>query len=88
MTTLERDPVSDDAGAADPLDAVAAALRAHHIEVIVVDSGAKARATVLGLIPAGAEVHSGKSKTLKDLGLLASWWSPAATRRSGPAWSP
>ncbi len=63
--------MSDDAGAADPLDAVAAALRAHHIEVIVVDSGAKARATVLGLIPAGAEVHSGKSKTLKDLGLLS-----------------
>ena len=71
MTTLERGPVSDDAGAVDRLDAVAAALRAQNIEVLIVDSGAEARDTVLNLIPDGAEVHSGKSKTLEDVGLLS-----------------
>ncbi|MGH2407417.1 MAG: LUD domain-containing protein [Candidatus Limnocylindrales bacterium] len=48
---------------------MAAALRAHNIEAIVVDTAAEARDVVLGLIPDGAEVHSGKSKTLEDLGL-------------------
>ena len=38
---------------------------------IVVDSGEEARKVVLGLIPEGAEVHSGKSKTLEDIGLYA-----------------
>ncbi len=71
MTTLERGPVSDDAGTADRLDAVASALRSQNIEVLIVDSGAEARDTVLNLIPDGAEVHSGKSKTLEDVGLLS-----------------
>lgn len=53
----------------DPIERVAAALRAHNIEAIVVDTAAEARDVVLGLIPDGAEVHSGKSKTLEDLGL-------------------
>ena len=57
-------------GASEPaIQAVAAALRANGIEAIVVDSGAEARDIVLGLVPEGAEVHWGKSKTLSDLGL-------------------
>jgi len=48
----------------DRVEQVAAALRAHKIEAIVVDSGEEARRVVLGMIPEGAEVHSGKSKTL------------------------
>ncbi|MGO9180904.1 MAG: LUD domain-containing protein [Candidatus Limnocylindrales bacterium] len=63
--------MSDDAEAVDRLDAVVAALRSHNIEVLIVDSGELARDAVLNLIPAGAEVHSGKSKTFKDLGLLS-----------------
>jgi hypothetical protein len=51
------------------LDEVADALRSHNIEAIVVGDGEEARAIVLGLIPEGAEVHSGKSKTLEDTGL-------------------
>lgn len=35
----------------------------------MVDSREEARRRVLGLIPEGAEVHSGKSKTLEDVGL-------------------
>lgn len=70
MTTLEREPAKDSA-TADPIERVAAALRAHNIEAIVVETGDEARETVLGLIPDGAEVHSGKSKTLEDVGLYA-----------------
>jgi hypothetical protein len=55
----------------DRVEQVAAALRAHKIEAIVVDSGEEARRVVLGMIPEGAEVHSGKSKTLEDIGLYA-----------------
>jgi LUD domain len=50
---------------------VASAIRSHNIEAIVVDTAAEARALVLDLIPLGAEVHSGKSKTLEDTGLYA-----------------
>jgi len=53
------------------IDRVAAALRSHNIETIVVDTGDEARKVVLGMIPDGAEVHSGKSKTLEDIGLYA-----------------
>lgn len=55
----------------DPLERVAAALRTHTIEAIVVETGDEARQVVLGLIPDGAEVHSGKSKTLEDVGLYS-----------------
>jgi hypothetical protein len=57
--------------AVDAVDEVATALRAHNIEAIVVGTGAEAAPAVLGLIPEGAEVHSGKSKTLEDIGLYA-----------------
>jgi hypothetical protein len=54
----------------DRIERVATALRSHNIETIVVDSGEDARKVVLGMIPEGAEVHSGKSKTLEDVGLF------------------
>lgn len=53
----------------DAVERVAPALRSRNIEAIVVASGSEAREIVLGLIPEGAEVHSGKSKTLEDVGL-------------------
>jgi hypothetical protein len=58
-------------GLADQVDRVAAALRSHNIEAILVETGDEARRVVLGLIPEGAEVHSGKSKTLEDVGLYS-----------------
>jgi hypothetical protein len=48
---------------------VVAAVRAHNIDVRVVDTGDEARRLVVELVPEGAEVHSGKSKTLQDVGL-------------------
>lgn len=54
---------------ADRIERVAAALRSHNIETIVVDSAEEACRVVLEMIPEGAEIHSGKSKTLEDVGL-------------------
>jgi hypothetical protein len=56
---------------ADALEDVARILRSNNIEAVVVEDGAEARSFVLGLIPEGAEVHSGKSKTLEDIGLYS-----------------
>jgi hypothetical protein len=76
MTAVSKRPVSESAAPAAepvavPLERVAEALRSHNIEAIVVDTAVEAREVVLGMIPAGAEVHSGKSKTLEDVGLYA-----------------
>jgi hypothetical protein len=67
--TIRESPAVTGVADTDALEVVTAALGAHNIEVIVVASGAEAREAVLGLIPEGAEVHSGKSKTLEDVGL-------------------
>src|SRR5947207_1071183 len=55
----------------DRVEAVAEAMRSHGMEALVVDTAADARAAVLSMVPEGAEVHSGKSKTIEDLGLFA-----------------
>jgi hypothetical protein len=64
-------PVRIDEAQADVLERVANAMRRHGIEAIVVETPADARAAVLSIVPEGAEVHSGKSKTIEDLGLFA-----------------
>lgn len=53
------------------IETVTAALRANHINVHVVDTATQAKRLVLDLVPEGAEVHSGKSKTLQDIGVFA-----------------
>jgi hypothetical protein len=53
----------------DLVERVAAVLRSHNIEAIVVDTADRARETVLGIVSDGAEVHSGKSRTLEEVGL-------------------
>ncbi|HYL41535.1 MAG TPA: LUD domain-containing protein [Candidatus Binatus sp.] len=70
-------PIVSAAGPVEPADSpdlvdrVAEAMRSHGIEAIVVATGAEAREAVLARVPEGAEVHSGKSKTIEDLGLFA-----------------
>ena len=54
----------------ETLQRVAEALKARNFDVVVVEDGAAARAVVLERLPKGAEVHSGKSKTLQDAGIL------------------
>ena len=52
------------------LEALAERLRERNFEAIIVDDAAAARAAVLERLPEGSEVHSAKSKTLEDLGLV------------------
>jgi L-lactate utilization protein LutC len=54
----------------ETLQRVAARLRERNIEAVVVDDAQGARLAVLERLPEGAEVHSGKSQTLEDAGIL------------------
>ena len=53
------------------LEALAARLRERNFEAVIVQNGEQAREEVFARIPAGASVHSGKSKTLEDAGIFA-----------------
>jgi L-lactate utilization protein LutC len=52
------------------LEALAEKLRERNFEVVIVQGAAEARAEVLKRIPDGVSIHSGKSKTLEDMGLF------------------
>src|SRR6202158_30971 len=52
------------------LDELAVNLRARNFDVVVVQTAAEAKAEVLSRIPEGARIHSGKSKTLEDIGVF------------------
>ncbi len=68
MTQLREDfaaPASE-----ETIKRVAERMRERNIEVVVVDDGDEARKVVLERLPEGAEVHSGKSKTLQDAGIF------------------
>ncbi len=54
----------------ETIQRVAARIRERNIEVVIVDNGDEARRIVLERLPKGAEVHSGKSKTLQDAGIV------------------
>jgi hypothetical protein len=52
------------------LEALAERLRARNFEVVILDDGAAAKAEVLARVPEGSQVHTGKSKTLEDIGIF------------------
>jgi len=52
------------------LQTLAERLRERNFEVLIVQDGEEARAEVMKRLPAGAVVHSGKSKTLEDIGVF------------------
>src|SRR3977135_208855 len=52
------------------LEALAERLRARNFEVVILDDGAAAKAEGLARVPEGAEGHTGKSKTLEDIGIF------------------
>jgi hypothetical protein len=60
--------------AEDMLDWVAARIGERNIEVLIVKDGEEARRAVVELLPRGAQVHSGKSKTLQDAGIFDVIW--------------
>jgi hypothetical protein len=47
------------------------ALNANHIQTVVANTGEDARQYVLSLLPEGAEVHTGASRALDQIGLTA-----------------
>jgi hypothetical protein len=49
---------------------VAEGLKTRNFEAIVVETGVEARKLLFEMIPPDAEVHSGKSKTLEELGVF------------------
>jgi hypothetical protein len=55
---------------AETIQRVLEKIRERNIEATAVDNGDEARKLVLELVPKGAEVHSGKSQTLKDTGIF------------------
>lgn len=55
----------------ETLQSVAKALGERNMTPLIVDTPADARRAVLEIIPDGAEVHSGKSKTLEVAGLFS-----------------
>jgi CBS domain-containing protein len=56
---------------------VAERMRERNIEVVVVDDGDAARQVVVELVPEGAEVHTGKSKTLHDASIFETIHDPS-----------
>ncbi len=54
----------------ETIQRVAEKIRERNIEVVIVNNGDEARHAVLERLPKGAEVHSGKSKTLQDAGIV------------------
>jgi hypothetical protein len=72
-------PAQDGFGAAaseEVIQAVARRLRARNMEAVVVDNAEEARRAVLERLPEHAEVHSGKSKTLEDIGVIRELQQP------------
>jgi hypothetical protein len=61
----------------EKLQQVADRIRERNIEVLIVNNGEEARQMVIERIPKGAEVHSGKSKTLQDSGIFDAIQDPA-----------
>ncbi len=54
----------------ETLQRVVTRLQERNIEGVIVDDGEDAKQLVLDRVPKGAEVHTGKSKTLQDAGIL------------------
>ena len=52
------------------LQQVADRIRERNIEVLIVNNGEEAQQVVLDRLPKGAQVHSGKSRTLQDFWYL------------------
>ena len=61
---------------ASTLERVAERIRERNIEVLIVNNGEEARKVVLERLPKGAEVHSGKSKTLQDSSIFDALQDP------------
>jgi len=66
-----------DSASEEIIQRVAERMRERNIQAVVVDDGDEARKVVLEQLPEGAEVHSGKSKTLQDAGIFDAIHDPS-----------
>ena len=71
VTPFQPNPKFTTLATDDVVERTKKALEGHGFEVFVVDSAADAKAKVVELIPAGAEVMTNASKTLDDTGISA-----------------
>jgi len=71
MQVLTPNPKFAQLASNEQIERTAAALRANNIETVIVANGADAKQAVLDRLPEGAQVHSGASKTLDDIGITA-----------------
>jgi len=69
MATPEEAATYTAPASTDELDALAERLRERNFEALIVETAAEARQAVLDRIPDRVTIHSGKSKTLDDLGI-------------------
>lgn len=60
----------DELASQESIEKVVTNLKAHHIDAVVVDSGKEAHAKILTLIPNGASVMNGSSRTLEQIGFV------------------
>jgi L-lactate utilization protein LutC len=74
MSTIQPDFVTPAAEAT--LQQVAERIRERNIEVLIVTTGEEARQVALERIPKGAQIHSGKSKTLLEAGIFDAIMDP------------
>ena len=74
MTKIQPDFVT--AASEGELQQVAERIRERNIEVVIVNTGEEARQVVLERIPLGAQVHSAKSKTLQEAGIIDTIMDP------------
>src|SRR5260221_12703568 len=74
MAQIQQDSVGP--APEETLQRVAERIRERNIEVLIVNNGDEARQIVLDRLPKGAEVHSGKSKTLQDSGIYEAILDP------------
>jgi len=68
MAEIQQDFIAQ--ASEETLQRIADRIRERNIEVLIVNDGGEARQVVLERLPKGAEVHSGKSKTLQDTGIF------------------
>jgi LUD domain len=70
LVVSQRDRGFSSAASEETIQRVAEKIRERNIQVVIVDDGDQARREVLERVPKGAEVHSGKSKTLQDAAIF------------------
>ncbi len=60
----------DELASAESIEKVVTNLKAHHIDAIVVETGKDAHDKILELVPSGASVMNGSSRTLEQIGIV------------------